>query len=86
VGSIGVFLAHQDLSAALEKEGVKVTLISAGKFKTEGNPFEPLSDDAKGASAGACRRAAYEAFVKAVAKGRGVSVGTSGTATARAAR
>lgn len=73
VGSIGVFTAHQDLSAALEQEGVKVTLISAGKFKTEGNPFEPLSDEAK-AVIQARVDEAYGNFVKAVAKGRGVAV------------
>lgn len=73
VGSIGVFTAHQDLSAALEKEGVKVTLISAGKFKTEGNPFEPLSDEAK-AIIQARVDVAYAQFVKDVADGRKVSV------------
>jgi signal peptide peptidase SppA len=72
VGSIGVFTAHQDLSVALEQEGVKVTLISAGKFKVEGNPFEPLSDEAK-AVIQARVDDAYGTFVKAVAKGRGVS-------------
>jgi signal peptide peptidase SppA len=71
-GSIGVFSAHQDLSAALEQEGVKVTLISAGKYKVEGNPFEPLSDDAK-AFMQARVDDAYGQFVKDVARGRGVS-------------
>lgn len=73
VGSIGVYHAHEDQSKALETQGRKVTLISAGKFKTEGNPFEPLGDEAR-----AARQAAvdhfYEAFVKAVARGRGVGV------------
>ncbi len=49
VGSIGVFGMHQDVSAALEKDGVKVTMVSAGKYKTEGNPFEPLTDEARAA-------------------------------------
>lgn len=73
VGSIGVFTAHQDLSKALEKEGVKVTLISAGKFKVAGNPFEPLSDDEK-AVIQARVDDAYGLFVKDVAAGRRVSV------------
>jgi signal peptide peptidase SppA len=47
VGSIGVFTAHQDLSKAAEEAGVKTTLISYGKYKTEGNKWEPLSDDAR---------------------------------------
>jgi len=72
-GSIGVFAAHRDLSAALEKEGIKITLIKAGKFKTEGNPFEPLSEDAK-AVMQARVDAAYGQFIKDVALGRGVSV------------
>lgn len=45
-GSIGVFSAHDDVSAAMAKLGVKRTLISAGKYKTEGNPYEPLSEEA----------------------------------------
>lgn len=72
IGSIGVFTAHQDLSRALELEGIKVTLLSAGKFKTEGNPFGPLSDEARGVIQ-ARVDAAYDNFVKAVASGRGAS-------------
>jgi len=47
VGSIGVFIAHDDISKRQEMEGVKTTLISAGKFKVDGNPFEPLSKSAR---------------------------------------
>jgi signal peptide peptidase SppA len=72
-GSIGVFTAHQDLSAALEKEGVKITMISAGKHKVDGNPFEPLSEDHK-AFMQARVDEAYASFVRDVARGRGVSV------------
>lgn len=73
IGSIGVFTVHQDLSQALEREGVKITLIKAGQHKAEGNPFEPLSDELK-AELQASVDATYAAFVKAVARGRGVSV------------
>jgi signal peptide peptidase SppA len=73
VGSIGVFYPHKDLSAHLEKEGIRVTMIKAGKHKAEGNPFEPLTDDAK-AMIQATVDAAYEQFIAAVARGRGVSV------------
>ena len=38
VGSIGVWQAHFDYSQAIASEGVKPTLISAGKYKVEGNP------------------------------------------------
>jgi signal peptide peptidase SppA len=72
-GSIGVFAAHQDLSKALEAEGINVTLISAGKYKVEGSPFSPLTDEAK-AFLQASVDAAYGQFVKDVARGRGVSV------------
>jgi signal peptide peptidase SppA len=73
VGSIGVITAHQDVSAALEKAGVKVTTISAGKYKGEGSPFEPLSDEAKAAVTDRVN-AAYGLFVKGVAQSRGVNV------------
>lgn len=71
-GSIGVFTAHQDLSAALEQQGVKVTMISAGKHKVDGNPFEPLSDEHK-AFVQARVDEAYGQFIKDVARGRGVA-------------
>lgn len=73
VGSIGVFAAHQDQSAAMEQDGVKVTLISAGKYKTEGNPYQPLSEEAM-AYAQSMVDETYATFVKAVARGRGVGV------------
>ena len=43
VGSIGIVAMHEDVSKALEAEGVKVSIVSAGKYKTEGNPYQPLS-------------------------------------------
>ena len=73
VGSIGVFAAHEDISRHLDAEGVGVTLISAGKYKTEGSPFEPLSDEARAAMQSRVNDY-YSLFVRAVAKGRGVSV------------
>jgi signal peptide peptidase SppA len=73
IGSIGVYSAHEDLSQLLEKEGVKVTLIHAGEFKVEGNPFEPLTKEAVAAIQGRVDDY-YKAFTTAVAKGRGVSV------------
>ena len=36
VGSIGVYTVHSDLSAAYGREGVKQTVIKAGKYKAEG--------------------------------------------------
>jgi signal peptide peptidase SppA len=46
-GSIGVYCAHEDASLYLEKQGVKVSLIKFGENKAEGNPYEPLSDNAR---------------------------------------
>lgn len=73
VGSIGVWMAHEDWSKALAESGVDVTLISAGKFKTEGNPYGPLGDDAR-AFLQSRTDDYYAAFTKAVAKGRGVPI------------
>lgn len=71
VGSVGVFTAHEDLSGLLEKKGVKVTLVSAGPHKTEGNPFAPLDDDAR-ATLQARVDDGYARFVAALAAGRRV--------------
>lgn len=75
VGSVGVFAAHDDISAMQEKLGVKTTLISAGKFKTEGNPFQPLDAEAL-AHIQSLVDEAYGMFVNDLAKGRRVSVDT----------
>lgn len=72
VGSVGVFAVHEDISAALEQEGVKISLISEGRYKTEGNPYEPLSDEARDAIQARVREA-YDTFVEAVARNRGVN-------------
>jgi capsid assembly protease len=45
-GAIGVYTMHVDESEQNRKDGLKYTLISAGKYKTEGNPFEPISEEA----------------------------------------
>ena len=75
VGSIGVFAAHQDISGALDKAGVKVSLISAGKHKTEGNPYEPLTDEAREAIQDRVNEF-YGMFVSDVARGRKTSADT----------
>ncbi len=72
VGSIGVYLLHEDISQAEQKAGFKTTLVSAGRFKTEGNPFEPLTEEARSAMQAEVDDY-YNRFVKAVARGRGVS-------------
>jgi signal peptide peptidase SppA len=69
IGSIGVYSIHEDLSEALKLAGVKLTYISAGKFKVDGNEAEPLSDTAR-ATLKAHVDAAYARFIGDVAKGR----------------
>lgn len=71
VGSIGVVTAHVDYSDAMKKEGIKVTFISSpkGGYKTEGNPYEPLSDEAE-ARIQARIDELYAVFVESVANNR----------------
>lgn len=66
VGSIGVLQLHEDWSKALDQEGVKITVISAGKFKTEGAPWGPLSAEAENFRRQRVEEV-YGWFVKAVA-------------------
>jgi signal peptide peptidase SppA len=73
VGSIGVWQAHFDYSQAFAAEGVTPTLISAGKFKVEGNPYAPLSEEAQGFMKSRVDDY-FQAFTKAIAKGRNLSI------------
>lgn len=72
VGSIGVFAVHEDISQALAQEGVKMSIISAGKYKVEANQYEPLSEEAY-AAIQADVNIYYDAFVNDIARNRGVS-------------
>ena len=74
-GSIGTIAIHMDWSGAMEAAGVKPTIIKAGKYKGEGNPYQPLSDEDK-ASFQEQVDAYYKAFVDAVARNRGVTAAT----------
>jgi signal peptide peptidase SppA len=73
VGSKGVVMPHKDLSAALEKEGIKVRVFRSTPHKWAGNPFEPLSDE-QAAEIQARVDAAGLQFDKDVAAGRGVEL------------
>ena len=46
-GSIGVLLIHKDFSEYEKQEGIKTTVLTAGKYKGLGNPYEPLNTTAK---------------------------------------
>lgn len=72
VGSIGVYTAHVDDSQAMARLGIATTLIAAGKYKVEGNPFEPLSV----AGRAHLQRevdTAYDTMVNGIARGRGIA-------------
>lgn len=75
VGSIGVYTLHNDVSGQMEQLGIKPTFVSAGKYKTEGNPFEPLTEEAAGYLQGVVDEL-YDEFLGVVARGRGVGKGT----------
>lgn len=74
VGSIGVFAAHEDISGQEAQDGVKTTLISAGRYKVEANPYEPLSDEARAYIQSRVDEM-YGMFVDDVAAGRSVTTG-----------
>ena len=73
VGSIGVWMAHQDWSKAMDEAGVKTTMISAGKFKVEGNPYQPLGEEAQQFMQSRVDDY-YAAFTKGVARSRKVGI------------
>lgn len=72
VGSIGVLAMHEDMSQLLESTGVKINLITAGKYKGEGSPFEVLGDDARAAIQARVDEY-YAMFTGDVARHRGVT-------------
>lgn len=69
VGSVGVVVAHVEYSDMLKEAGIRVTFIFAGKHKVEGNPYEKLSEGAKGRIQARVDRI-YGEFVALVAENR----------------
>jgi ClpP class serine protease len=61
---------HLDFSAANERMGVKPTYIYAGRYKVEGNPDEPLTDEARAAVQKSVNNV-HRDFIRAVARNRG---------------
>jgi capsid assembly protease len=72
VGSVGVYMVHEDWSAAYEKYGIKPTIIKYGENKTQGNPYEPLSDEAKEQFQAEVNKLG-KLFEKTVARGREIT-------------
>lgn len=75
LGSIGVIAMHVDQSEMNAKDGIKPTFIHAGKYKAEGNPHEPLGDEARTEIQSQVDRY-YSMFLSAVARGREVGAET----------
>lgn len=71
-GSIGVLTMHVDMSKALEKFGVSISLIHAGEHKVDGNPFSPLPDNVR-ADMQARLDGMWQKFISTVAVNRGMS-------------
>lgn len=69
VGSIGVVMTHMDRSKQMERNGVKPTLIYAGKHKVDGNPFGPLTETVQADLQSEVAKF-YDQFVALVARGR----------------
>lgn len=70
VGSIGVVTTHMDLTAAAEKQGVRVTHVHAGAHKVDLSPFKALSPEARERLQADVEQI-YDQFTAAVARGRG---------------
>ena len=68
-GSIGVIVTHVDYSKAMVDWGVVVTYIRSAVKKAMGQPYEPLTADAR-AEMQKTVDSIYEQFIAAVAKGR----------------
>jgi signal peptide peptidase SppA len=72
-GSIGCYARHEDVSGLNEKLGVKTRYISYGRFKTEGAPDSPLTDEAAAAIQQRVDKYGLQ-FEQAVAANRGISL------------
>ena len=71
-GSIGTIAIHASYEKLLEANGVDVTIIKAGKYKDEGNPYQALTEEAK-ENYQSMVDGYYETFVAAVARNRNMT-------------
>lgn len=72
LGSIGVISRHVDVSKMQELEGVKTTVLTAGRYKGVGHPYAALSAEHQGVMQERLDYL-YSAFVNAIAEYRGRS-------------
>lgn len=84
VGSIGVLTMHVDVSGAMKKEGVAISLIHAGEHKVDGHPYAALPEDVRGEWE-AEMEGLREIFADTVGMGRGDKM-TAAAALATEAR
>jgi len=73
VGSIGVYQIHVDESESEKMDGVKTTVIRAGKYKAFPDGYEALTNEGKEILQDEVDKI-YSIFVNAVAKNRGLDV------------
>lgn len=71
VGSIGVYGVRASIAKQLEREGVDIEVFSAGRFKTEGLPVLPVTEDERRHQRAHVEET-YGQFVNDVAAGRRV--------------
>ncbi len=72
-GSVGVICMHVDMSKALERAGIAVTLIQYGARKADGHETQPLSDQALTRFQADVDRMG-DLFVETVARNRAMAV------------
>lgn len=84
-GSIGVVAMHVDMSAFLEKVGLKVTFIHSGEHKVDGNPFEALPKEVKADIQAGVDKSRKD-FVALVARNRNIDAKTVHDTEARTYR
>jgi capsid assembly protease len=73
VGSIGVVASHMDISGWEEKQGIKTTEVTAGRYKRAISQYAPLSEEGRAMIQGEVDQI-YGLFLDAVSTNRGVSV------------
>jgi ClpP class serine protease len=73
VGSVGVYAMHVDESKSMEDKGMKVTLVSAGKYKTEYAPTGAMTEEAL-AYLQSQVDVSYDKFCQALRRNRGTTI------------
>lgn len=72
MGSHGVYSLHLDHSGMMEQMGIKATFVKSGEHKTDGNMFEPLTDEAR-EDMQRTVGGYFDMFTDALARGYGVT-------------